>query len=162
LYYIVPQTTNDPHLMKKLMTTLLVLTVFAVSSYAQAEDDYAKALKRMFEVSGSEEAYKVAIIQMMSIFKQQSSGVDDALWTELEQEFLKSSLYDLTEMLIPVYQKYMTLEDLQAMIAFYQSPVGEKYAKSTPFIMQESMQVGQAWGAQLGQKVADRLKEKGY
>jgi len=148
--------------MKKLMTTLFVLTAFAVSSYAQTDDNYAKALKKMFEVSGSEEAYKVAVSQMMSIFKQQSSQVDEALWLELEAEFLKSSLLDLTEMLVPVYQKYMTIEDLQAMTAFYESPVGVKYAKSTPFIMQESMQVGQAWGMQLGQKVADRLKEKGY
>lgn len=147
--------------MKNLLTVLLISVALAGSANAQA-DEYSNTLKKMFEVSGSEEAYKAAIKEMVSIFKQRSTAVDEALWVELEAEFLKSSLFDLTEMLVPVYQKHMTLEDLQALIAFYESPVGMKYAKSTPFIMQESMQVGQVWGMQLGQKVAERLKEKGY
>ena len=65
-------------------------------------------------------------------------------------------------MLVPVYLKYMTKEDLEEMIKFYQTPVGSKFAKSTPLIMQESMQVGQKWGMKIGEDFKKKMKEKGY
>ena len=56
----------------------------------------------------------------------------------------------------------MTLEDLKEIIRFYQTPVGQKFAKSTPLIMQESMQIGQQWGMKLGLEITKKLEEKGY
>ena len=69
---------------------------------------------------------------------------------------------ELADMLAPVYEKHMTENDLKKIIEFYQTPVGKKYAEKTPLITQESMQVGQQWGMRIGQKVMERLKEKGY
>ena len=51
---------------------------------------------------------------------------------------------------------------MEEMIKFYQTPVGQKYANSSPMIMQESMQIGQQWGMKLGQEFTKKLKEKGY
>ncbi|MCP4265050.1 MAG: DUF2059 domain-containing protein [Candidatus Brocadiaceae bacterium] len=84
-------------------------------------------LKKMFEVSGTEESYKVGITQMFTMFKQQYSSVESDVWDDLEKEFSKTSLNDLTEMLVPVYSKYLTLEDLQELIRFAETPVGKKF-----------------------------------
>ncbi|MEC8831971.1 MAG: DUF2059 domain-containing protein [Bacteroidota bacterium] len=48
------------------------------------------------------------------------------------------------------------------MIQFFETPVGKKYAASTPLILQESMQVGQQWGMKIGQDFQRKLQEKGY
>lgn len=148
--------------MKK--TIILLLAVFALSfnGMSQADNQYKTALKKMFEVSGTEEAYKEAIKQMVTMFKAQRSEVPSEIWDEFEQEFLNTSLTELVEMLAPVYSKYMTKEDLQQIVAFYDSPVGKKFAKSTPMITRESMEVGQAWGAKIGESFAEKLKKKGY
>jgi hypothetical protein len=69
---------------------------------------------------------------------------------------------DLVKMLVPVYKKHLTLADVEGLITFYKSPVGQKFAKKTPMITQESMQIGQQWGMVIGQKFADKMKEKGY
>lgn len=52
---------------------------------------------------------------------------------------------DLVLMLSPVYAKYLNQNELQQLIEFYDSPVGEKLAESTPLITQESMQIGQEY-----------------
>jgi uncharacterized protein len=148
--------------MKKITTVLVLLLFAAVSSYGQADAQYKAALKKMFEVSGTEETYKAAIKQMIGMFKQQKSDVPEAIWNDFEKEFSGTSLGSLVDMLLPVYQKYMTKDDLQKMIEFYQTPVGKKYAANTPFIMQESMAVGQQWGMKIGQQFQEKLKEKGY
>jgi hypothetical protein len=148
--------------MKKTLTTLAFAFAIISTSFAQADAAYTRSLKKMFEASGTEQTFETAITQMMGMFKQQMPDVDASLWGDMEKEFLKTSINDLVEMLAPVYIKYMTQEDLDEMIRFYQSPVGKKFAKNTPLIMQESMQVGEQWGQQIGVKMEQRLKEKGY
>lgn len=145
--------------MKKMLSLCVFAFMLLATTFAQTEDKYAETLKEMFRVSGSEQTYEVAINQMLTIFKQQGNGVSDEIWNELEVEFKKTSMDDLTVMMIPVYKKHLTLEDLEAMIAFYKTPIGKKYAKATPLIMQESMQVGAQWGAQIGEKMQKRIQE---
>lgn len=147
--------------MTKFLTVFSFLVFLSFSSYGQADQDYTKTLKEMFEVSGSEGAYQAAIEQMLVIFKQQYPKVEEDVWNEFETEFTKTSLDDLTEMLVPVYSKHMTKSDLEELIIFYRTPVGKKFAQNSPMIVQESMQVGQEWGMKIGQDFSERMKERG-
>lgn len=116
----------------------------------------------MLSVAGTEETFKVAIKQMFGMFKQQKANVPETVWSEFEQEFSKTSMDELVNMLAPVYNEHMTEADLAKMIEFYETPVGKKYAEKTPLIMQASMQVGQEWGMKMGREFQEKLKEKGY
>jgi hypothetical protein len=42
--------------------------------------------------------------------------------------------------MIPVYQKHFTQGDVNALIAFYSSPTGQKILNDMPAIMSDSMQ----------------------
>ena len=148
--------------MRKVLSVFSFLVLLSISTYGQVDKEYSKTLTKMFEVSGAEQSYQAAIKQMFVMFKQQYSTVEASIWSELEKEFSEATINDLTEMLVPVYLKYMTKEDLEEMIKFYQTPVGSKFAKSTPLIMQESMQVGQKWGMKIGEDFKKKMKENGY
>jgi uncharacterized protein len=146
--------------MKKFVTVFVCLLAIVLNSKGQDDNSYEKTLRKLFEVSGSNETYKVAIIQMIDMFKQQYSNLGEDVWDGLEEEFLKSSIDDLVDLLVPVYYKYLTQEDLEGLIGFYESPIGKKYASCTPLITQESMQVGQQWGAKIGQEFSKKIQEK--
>ena len=146
--------------MKKIVT-IIALTIFATSaSFAQLDKDYTETLRTMFKVAGTEETYKTVIIQMVNLFKEQYPNVDEKVWSDFEEEFLKTSVNDLVEMLAPVYVKYLNQDELQQLIEFYDSPVGKKLAKSTPLITQESMQIGQEWGKKIGEDLVEKMKKK--
>lgn len=148
--------------MTKTVLTLALVSVLSFNAFAQADGEYGKTLKKMFEVSGTEVSFQMAIKQMFSMYRQQSPSIDADIWADLEKEFSKTSLNDLTEMLVPVYSKYLSVDDLQELIQFYETPIGKKFAKSNPLILQESMQVGQEWGLKIGQDFQRKLEEKGY
>jgi hypothetical protein len=148
--------------MKNLLFIGSMIVLTTSIAHCQTPTDYQKTLRRMFEVSGTQESYKVAITQMFGMLKQQQKNVPEEVWAELQNEFNETSLNDLVEMLTPIYEKHLTQGDLQKVIDFYQSTVGKKFASKTPEIMQESMQVGQQWGMRIGQKFQERLKQKGY
>jgi hypothetical protein len=83
-------------------------------------------------------------------------------WTESVNEIKKNALNDLVKLLAPIYANHLNEDDLDGLIEFYLTPIGKKYAEKTPLITQESMIAGQQWGMTVGQKIADRLEEKGY
>lgn len=47
---------------------------------------------------------------------------------------------ELTQAMIPAYQQHFTKSDIEAMNAFYSSPVGQKVLDELPAVMQEGMQ----------------------
>ena len=148
--------------MKRAILVISILVVSISSTFGQVDNSYKSTLKKMLQVAGSEETFNTAIKQMFSMYKQQKTNVPDSIWVDLEQEMSKTSIDDLVNMILPVYQKYLTEADLNGIIEFYQTPIGKKYAEKTPLIMQESIQVGQQWGMEIGKKFEDKLKKKGY
>jgi len=146
--------------MKKIISFLTFTLLFISISFGQLDTNYKKSLKKMFEITGTEEVYKTAIKQMFTMFRNQNSDISADIWDALEKEFLKTSIDTLVDMLVPVYTKYMTQPDLEEIIKFYQTPVGQKYAKNTPLITQEAMQIGEKWGMKIGQEIDKKLKEK--
>ena len=130
---------------------------------AQTDTEYSEVLNEMMILSGAHETYEAAINQMISMFKGQDNGnIPDKFWDELESEMKTSGVNELTKKLVPVYQKHFNIEDLKGMIEFYKTPLGKKYATKTPAITTESMQVGQIWGMELGEKIVKKLEEEGY
>lgn len=47
---------------------------------------------------------------------------------------------EIIDAMIPAYQNHFTRSDVQAMNAFYSSPVGQKVLEELPSVMQEGMQ----------------------
>ena len=148
--------------MIKTIFSIAILLFASTTVFCQEDLAYSKTLKQMFTVSGAEGSYKAVINQFTTMFRQKYPDVDSQIWDDFEAEFSKASMDELAEMLVPTYKKYMTIDDLKELIRFYETPVGKKYAKNMPNIMQESMQVGQEWGMKIGQQLEAKMKEKGY
>jgi hypothetical protein len=146
----------------KISILTLLLAFVTTFSFGQENKSYKSSLTKLIQVSGSEAAYKGAINQMISMFKQQQSNVPQEFWNEFTIEVNKNAINQLVNLVLPIYQKHLTEADLLSVIAFYETPAGKKFAEKTPLITQESMVAGQEWGKQIGQKVVDKLKEKGY
>ncbi len=62
----------------------------------------------------------------------------------------------------PIFYKHFTLEELKALITFYETPVGKKWVQLNPAISEEIITAGSAWRENISQKVKDKLREMGY
>jgi len=145
------------------ISILIVLFTFVTTfSFSQENNSYKSSLKKLLQISGTEVTYKGALDQMISMFKQQQSNVPKEFWDEFSIEVNKDAFNQLVNLVLPIYQKHLTEADLLGIIAFYETPVGKKFAEKTPLVTQESMLAGQEWGKQIGQKVVSKLKDKGY
>jgi hypothetical protein len=141
-------------------TILLSLAIgLAGTPRLGAADESAKAkdIRKLLVMTGSAQLAEQMLARLVGSFKQAVPSVPAKFW----DDFVKQVKADeLVGQIVPVYDKYLTHEEVKALIAFYESPVGKKYIQVLPQITQESMTVGEAWGRQLGERAARQLQEE--
>jgi N-glycosylase/DNA lyase len=143
--------------MKKL-TIAIILNGIALLGFSQDSAKIA-SIRELLEVTGSGKLGVQAVQNMIASYRQNLPSVPEEFWSEFMKEV---NTEVLTTMVIPIYDKYYSLEELNAIIAFYKTPIGKKVIATLPQIMQESMQAGQSWGKEVGEKAFNKLKEQGF
>jgi hypothetical protein len=57
----------------------------------------------------------------------------------------------LVDLVVPIYDKHLSHEEVKALIQFYETPIGKKTLSALPAIANESREAGEKWGAAVGQ-----------
>lgn len=143
--------------MKKLSIALLFCGIF-INGYSQTATK-TENIKKLLELTGSGNMGAQVAQNMITSFKTSLPNVPQEFWDNCAKEMDADAIVKLV---IPIYEKYYTDEDIKQINEFYQSETGKKMIKVMPMIVQESMEVGKTWGMEIGQKVMKDLKEKGY
>jgi hypothetical protein len=79
----------------------------------------------------------------------------DAFVTGFQKHFDVSTL---NEQIIPIYDKYLTTEDLKGLLEYYHSPLGQRMLKTLPELTHESQATGFALGQKAAQETMEELK----
>jgi hypothetical protein len=79
----------------------------------------------------------------------------DAFVAGFQKHFDSNSL---NERIIPIYDKYLTTEDLKGLLDYYRSPLGQRMLKTLPELTRESQAAGFAVGQKAAQETMEDLK----
>ncbi len=141
--------------MKKIIT---ILSLF-VGTLAFSQASEAK-IREFIKITGAD---KIAISSMqtyMEQLKKNAPGISDEFLKRFAAEFTAEKMVQLY---VPIYAKYYTESDIDELIRFYKSPVGQKTISVMPSILQESMEAGGKMGREAAGRVMEELdREKGY
>lgn len=139
---------------------IILLLISAGFSSANGQDEaYANKVRMMLELSGASENFNVAVKNMMSIQRESYGTIlPEEFFIEIEKEMLGVGMDKLTPKIIPIYQKHLTEEDLDAIIAFYKTEAGQKLISKMPLILNEAIQVGAEWGEEIGLEIYNRIE----
>ena len=129
--------------MKKIFITLLLLISFNSLS---SQDQYKSLLVDYMTAQGQFETFNATIDQMGSMMGVTIKESD-------KEEFTKDVMGSLIDLLVPVYKKHFSEQDLKDAIEMYKTPIGKKISEKTPIIAQETMQASMQWGMELSQKM---------
>jgi hypothetical protein len=116
----------------------------------KVDPEKEKAIRHLMEITGSskmgENMTENMASQVKSVMSRSMSGdrlqkfVDD-FNQKLSAE---SPAAEVDSAEVPIYAEHLSLEDLQGMIQFYESPLGQRVMKTLPQVLQETQQRGQA------------------
>ena len=129
--------------MKKIFITLLLSLSFNSLS---SQDNYKSLLIDYMTAQGQFETFNATSDQMGSMMGVTIKESD-------KEEFTKDVMGSLIDLLVPIYKKHFSEQDLKDAIQMYKTPIGKKISEKTPIIAQETMQASMQWGMELSQKM---------
>lgn len=149
--------------MKKLFIGALVLAtalfIHIPNATAQeANSEYKQALQEFMSASGSLESMNQLLPQLINMVKTTGPSLPDSYWKSVEDKMRDMFKNKIIEGYVPIYQKYLTLDELKQITAFYQTPIGKKLAQSSPAIMIEGAQLGQKLGMEMFKEIEEEAK----
>ena len=71
----------------------------------------------------------------------------DLFFVKFHSKIESSNFVDLV---VPVYAKYYTREEIESLIQFYKTPLGQKMVATMPKLTADLQAEGRKWGQQLG------------
>lgn len=138
-------------------------SVAAAAKASRSRVDSAKTkeadIRQLLEITG---ASGLAVQSMDEMEKTIRPMMTDALPAGEYRERLvelffqkfhaKRDTNQLVDLIIPIYDKYYSDDEIKSLIQLYKSPLGKKMLTVLPKVMAESQAAGQAWGQQLGRE----------
>lgn len=116
-------------------------------------------IKKMLAIIGVNQLTKQVLNQLITSMKTQYPEVPAKFWDTFAAELKPEQM--IAE-LIPIYSKYFSNEEIQQIIAFYETPLGKKTLTVLPQISQESAEIGIRYGREASQRALQKLEAQGY
>ncbi|MEO1620820.1 MAG: DUF2059 domain-containing protein [Cyanobacteria bacterium J06632_3] len=96
---------------------------------------------------------------LITQFRQLAPEVPDEWW---DRFIAKVDDTDFNSLIIPIYERNFTAEEMDGIIAFYRTPVGQSVIAKMPAVTQDSIMVGQTWGVSIAEELMRELEADGY
>lgn len=141
--------------MRHFISALYLALIFAIAGFAQTAADSPASkedVEKYLQVMHSHEMMRQMIDAMSKPMHQmvheQYLKDKDKLPADFEErmdkimdDMVKSMPFDeMLDAMVPTYQKHFTKGDIDALIAFYSAPTGQKVLRELPAIMSEAME----------------------
>ncbi len=131
----------------------------AKSAIQPANAEKVRDIRRLLDLTGAGNLGAQVMDQLLGSFKQSNPAVPARFWDDLRSEM---NAGQLTELVVPIYDRHLGHDDIKQVIAFYESPAGRKLNAAQPQIVAETMKAGQDWGRAAAERILKRMKEQGY
>jgi uncharacterized protein len=128
--------------------------------------DLLQITKTMDAVINATKQQSMEIAEQMIREKMPDATADEKKqFREMMDEVMRQSLgpaaiNEMLEATIPVYQRHLTKADLDAMVAFYSSPVGQKILHEQPAMVQESMEASAGIQQRIARSMFQKIDER--
>lgn len=151
--------------MKKLFTICILLLTLSSSDRAQEtapNDPYQQAMQRLLKASNMQNMFGAMVSGSINQLRSEFPDVPADYWAKAEERMIGQLMDAFLPIVTPLYQEYFTLEEIEQLIRFHESPVGQKINTAQPQIMAKGSQQFNKTGALVVQELIRDMLQQGY
>ncbi|NIF07002.1 DUF2059 domain-containing protein [Chryseobacterium sp. Tr-659] len=133
----------------------IILCFFLLGINIFSQSNEAK-LKELISLTKSDRMLSMGFQGFMDHYNNKYKDLPSNFWDEFKKDMTPDKIFELY---IPIYKKYFTDADVDALIKFYKTPAGQKLIENMPSLMKESMEIANNFAEGLNKKVNDKLNK---
>ncbi len=167
-----------------------IITTFNIAAFAQTpnpttapatniqDPEKLNNIKNLLEITGMRNLTRQILNQMLVAMKSEMRNLTRQIlnqmlvamkseYPQVPQKFWDTFIAeikpdDMINEFIPLYSKYFTNDEIKQMIAFYQTPLGQKTLSVMPQLSSESTAIGLRYGKEAAARAIQKLEAEGY
>jgi hypothetical protein len=134
----------------------------AGSAAGEKKIDPAKerSIRKLIELTRATQTMLDGMRVGLDAQKKAQPNIPDVFW----EEFIKRATTNIDEfvtVLVGIHDRNYTKEQIDQMVAFFETPVGRMMAEKQPAVALETVSAAERWGMKMGMQVMMELTEKG-
>lgn len=114
------------------------------------------AARQVLEASGTVDAMLAAIHANLPAQRAASPQMPPEFWSRFEARVIQDAP-QLVDSIAVLYARTFSQQELEALAAFYGSPIGLRLRALQPTLVTESSAIGQRWGMRIGSQIGASL-----
>lgn len=122
------------------------------------EDAKRQDIRRLLVITGSADMGLQMVDQMIANYQKHLPQVPPAFWEAFREDV---HLEEMIDLVVPIYEKHLTHQEVRVMIDFYSTPIGRRVVEAMPAILFESTEAGHQWGQAIGARAMAKLRASG-
>jgi uncharacterized protein len=150
---------------------LLLLPLSSGTALAQDtpanEENIRKLLSAINTMAIVDQMSEAMTVQIGTMLAQNANA--DPRATEIVQEEIAATFrehaLEFDDKMVELYANHFSNDEIQGLLEFYQTPLGQRLVEEMPSIGSESMTIGSTWGQEIGmeayQRAVTRMQEEG-
>lgn len=128
--------------MKKIILLAALLFIgYGANAQEKGSSDYKRDVMELMKLQSGQ------LKTITNMVDQLSSSIPERNRSAFKKD-VNDSMDKLYEQMADIYMETYTKDEIEQMLKFYRSPVGQKISKKAPELMEKSMKAGQVWGMQ--------------
>lgn len=138
---------------------VILAILFSSAASAAESSEKSKELDKLLKHLGYDDSLPRMLSSLSRIYRTTyahlnlPSEVWDEVWREINYE-------DLRALSVKLYDDSLTIEEIKAANAFYESDVGRSYAKKVSDIGEKEFSAGREWAKQKFDSVVQRYQKR--
>jgi len=116
----------------------------------------AASARRLLAVTGATKLMLGTMQTMIAAQRNANPQIPPEFW-DVFMAHARRDTTKLIDQLVPIYAAHLTRTELDDLVRFYTSPLGQRLTAAQPDILRESTVAGQQWGEGIGRMVGDSM-----
>lgn len=140
--------------MKKQISVAIFLSLGVLGSAQNTKD---VKIKELLTVMGTTENMKTSYEYVINYYKDAYPDIPADYWKRANK---LANYEEIINKIVPIYSKHFSEKEIDDLINFYTTSTGRKIVSEMPSIMKESMEIGEAWGTDLGKRIQEEMEKE--
>ncbi len=121
---------------------------------ARIDPTKAALIRQVIDATGATRNAQENVDQMIDMLRKASPDTPELLWVRLREKVDPREIFDIV---VAVYDRHYSLEEIRGLLAFYESPAGKVFLREMPKANQEVEQEIEAWSGRVATELIQEL-----
>lgn len=153
--------TSMKQSIKKVLSSVLAFVLIITLAQPALSVDATKTeqIQELLELTNAGNQSLQVMSLIVDSMKQSFPTVPNEWW---DRFIAKADPNEIDALVIAIYDRHFSEEEINALVEFNRSPIGQSINAKMPLVIQESFVAGEQWGQRLAEEILRELETDGY